>query len=108
MGGGALDRRHARPGRPRGIPAGVAWHSGVLRPRPPKAGRWLLVPAPLVGCGVGSLVPAGDALVAMLLAFLTGGIVLNVLKEELPEERESRFLPFAFGALTYSALVLLV
>ncbi len=73
-----------------------------------RVGRWLLVPAPLVGWFIGTLVPAGDAVVAMLLAFLTGGIVLNVLKEELPEERESHFLPFALGALTYTALVLLL
>jgi hypothetical protein len=32
---------------------------------------------------------------------------MNVLKEELPEERESRFWAFALGAAAY-ALVLLV
>jgi hypothetical protein len=31
--------------------------------------------------------------------------VLNVLKEELPEERQSRFLPFALGVVTYAALL---
>ena len=37
---------------------------------------------------------------------LSGGIVLNVLKEELPSERESRFWPFALGACGYAALLL--
>lgn len=44
----------------------------------------------------------------VLFAFLAGGVVLNVLKEELPEERRSRFLPFAGGAACYAALLLLL
>lgn len=42
----------------------------------------------------------------MLTAFLAGGVVLNVLKEELPEERESSFGAFAVGATLYAAIVL--
>ena len=34
-------------------------------------------------------------------------MVLNVLKEELPENRESRFWAFALGATLYSPLLLL-
>ena len=34
------------------------------------------------------------------------GIVLNVLKEELPADRESRFVAFAAGAAGYAALLL--
>ena len=34
-----------------------------------------------------------------------GGIILLVMKEELPEERRSRFLPFALGAALYALLV---
>ena len=34
--------------------------------------------------------------------------MLNVLKEELPRERESRFWAFALGAALYSALLLAV
>lgn len=40
-------------------------------------------------------------------AFLAGGMILNVLKEELPEERESRFTAFLSGAAGYAALLLL-
>ena len=40
--------------------------------------------------------------------FLAGGVILNVLKEELPEEKKSRFLPFAFGAGVYTVLLLLL
>ena len=41
-----------------------------------------------------------------LSAFLAGGIVLNVLKEELPEQRESHFWAFALGTGLYAALLL--
>ncbi len=73
-----------------------------------RIGRWLLVPAPLVGWLIGTLLPVGDAAVSMLLAFLVGAIVLNVLKEELPEERTNRFIPFVSGAIAYTALLLLM
>jgi hypothetical protein len=46
--------------------------------------------------------------VIALFSFLSGAIVLNVLKEELPEERKSRFLPFLAGAATYGALLVVV
>jgi hypothetical protein len=43
---------------------------------------------------------------ATMFAFLAGGIILNVLKEELPEERESRFSAFTAGTAAYAALLL--
>ncbi len=47
-----------------------------------------------------------EFVVGILFAFLAGAIVLNVLKEELPEERQSRFWLLAPGALGYAALLL--
>ncbi len=44
----------------------------------------------------------------MIIAFIGGGVVLNVFKEELPGERRARFLPFAAGAAAYAALLQLV
>ncbi len=60
----------------------------------------------LVGWGLGRLVEPLPEVVAGLFAFLAGGVVLNVLKEELPEERESRFSAFLVGAVGYAALLL--
>ncbi|WP_348249527.1 hypothetical protein [Leptolyngbya sp. GB1-A1] len=42
-----------------------------------------------------------------MFAFLAGGVVLNGLKEELPEERESRFWAFAMNAIGYAAPLLM-
>jgi hypothetical protein len=71
-----------------------------------EVGRWALAAAPVLGwlLGVASQVP--PLVVSTLFAFLAGGIVLNVLKEELPEDRQSRFWAFAGGAALYAALLL--
>jgi zinc transporter ZupT len=69
-------------------------------------GRWLLAAAPLAGWALGLAITVSLLLLAALFAFLAGGVVLNVLKEELPEDRESRFPAFAAGAAAYAALLL--
>jgi hypothetical protein len=43
----------------------------------------------------------------LLLAFLTGGILLNSVKEEIPPENQSRFWAFAAGAVSIGVLLLL-
>ena len=55
---------------------------------------------------LGARIDVPPLAVAALFAFLAGGIVLNVLKEELPEERESHFSAFALGTGLYAALLL--
>lgn len=79
---------------------------GHHRDRYVHAGRWLLAGAVVAGWGVAQLTTLGPAAIHGVTAFLAGGIVLNVLKEELPEERESRFGSFAVGAAVYAALLL--
>lgn len=71
-----------------------------------RAGRWVLAAAVLAGWAVGLLSEISEAALAVLFAFLAGGVVMNVLKEELPEERESRFWAFALGAALYAAVLL--
>lgn len=70
------------------------------------AGRWVLVAATAGGWLLGLLTDLPEAAIAALFAFVAGGIILTVLKEELPEEREGRFGPFLIGATLYAALVL--
>lgn len=70
------------------------------------AGRWILAVAPLAGWTLGMLTEISELALSALTAVIAGGVILNVLKEELPEERESRFSAFLLGALGYSALLL--
>jgi hypothetical protein len=83
---------------------GLREHHGALYH---DRGRWVLAAAVLVGTGIGLVVDVPAGVLAVLFAFLAGGIVLNVIKEELPEERESRFPAFAVGTGGYAVLLLL-
>lgn len=69
-------------------------------------GRWLLSSAILIGTAIGLLVEISEVATSALIAVLAGGVILNVMKEELPEERRSRFAPFLLGALGYAFLLL--
>lgn len=75
-------------------------------------GRWVLAAAVLIGWAIGALERGGamppipEPALAALFAFLAGGVVLNVLKEELPEERQSNFWAFLIGIIAYTALLL--
>ena len=71
-----------------------------------RMGRWLLAGAIVAGFLAGLAVEISRAATDVCMAFLAGGLVLNVLKEELPDERQSRFWPFLLGAAGYSALLL--
>lgn len=46
--------------------------------------------------------------VAVVLGFLAGGVVMNAIKEELPDECQSRLSPFLAGAAAYAALLIAV
>ncbi|MGF1479086.1 MAG: hypothetical protein ACFB4I_06310 [Cyanophyceae cyanobacterium] len=71
-----------------------------------RVGRWILAGAIALGWMVGAGTEISEAAIAVLFAFVAGAIILNVLKEELPEERQSRFWAFALGAAAYSVLLL--
>lgn len=69
-------------------------------------GRWIVSGAILLGWFVGVLVPVSETGVAIVFAFIAGGIIMNTLKEELPEERKSNYWAFFAGILGYTLLLL--
>lgn len=71
-----------------------------------REGRWVLAAATMGGWLLGLWIDLPELAVGCLFAFVAGGIVLLVLKEELPEERKSSFLPFLAGAVLYALLML--
>lgn len=71
-----------------------------------RSGRWALAAAVLLGWGLGALWAVRESTIAMLTAFLAGGIVLNVIKEEVPDERRSRFGALALGIALYTVILL--
>ena len=71
-----------------------------------RVGRWVLAGAVVVGFVLGAATEVSEAVIAVLTAFLGGGVILNVLKEEVPSEQRSRFWAFAAGMAGYAALLL--
>lgn len=71
-------------------------------------GRYILAVAPIVGWIIGWLNLLPEHILTAVVAFLAGGIILNVLKEELPSEREARIIPFVLGVAIYAGLLLAV
>jgi hypothetical protein len=71
-------------------------------------GRWVLAAAVALGSGFGLLVHLSHVTIGLVVAFLTGAIVLNVVKEEIPGDSEARFGPFLAGAVGYTAVLALV
>ena len=73
-----------------------------------RIGRWVVSAGILAGWGVGVAFELPHTVTTIAIAILAGAIVLNVMKEELPKERESRMVPFVGGAAAYAALLLAI
>lgn len=73
-----------------------------------KYGRLILSAAPILGWLIGALTELNEFVLSILQAFIAGGIILNVLKEELPEEQESSLSSFLTGVIGYTFLLLLI
>jgi zinc transporter ZupT len=71
-----------------------------------KKGRWVVAFFTFIGFLIGFLYDLPKNSLAFVFSFLAGGIILNVLKEELPEERESNYIAFWMGVILFSALVM--
>jgi hypothetical protein len=73
-----------------------------------RIGRWILAAGTLVGWGAGVFVVLEETVIFPALAFLAGGVLMNVLKEELPYGREENYWSFAGSTLVFSAILLTV
>ena len=72
-----------------------------------RRGRWLVVAALIGGWVLGLIGRVPEVFIGMIFAFLAGGVIMNVLKEELPEERRSNIWAFACGVVGYAVLLLI-
>ncbi|MCP2035462.1 hypothetical protein L1279_002473 [Planomicrobium sp. HSC-17F08] len=70
-----------------------------------RIGRWVLAFSVLTGWILYEVTHASDLTLAFLSSFLTGGVVLNILNDELPEERESSFPAFIVGMIFIAVLL---
>lgn len=71
-----------------------------------RLGRWILAGSLMTGWILGISFHLPEAFLAVLWGLLAGGLILNVLKEELPDTKESCFPSFTMGAGIYAILLL--
>lgn len=69
-----------------------------------KAGRWVMAIAVITGWGIGTVFTIPDYISYILFALLSGAIIVNSFKEELPEEKESNYIFFLIGTSVYTIL----
>lgn len=73
-----------------------------------RKGRWILVTFLFLGWVASLLVEIPEAVLGLVFAFIAGGIIMNVMKEELPRERESNFFAFLSGTVVYALFLALI
>jgi len=73
-----------------------------------RLGRKVLAGAVLAGWAFGLACHVHEALLAVLFAFLAGGVVMNTMKDEIPLDGSGNYPAFALGALGYAALLLIL
>jgi hypothetical protein len=71
-----------------------------------RIGRYVLAAMSLLGWGVGMLVTLPRSILACVVAFISGAVIMNSSVTELPTESNGRFLPFMFGGLVYGLILL--
>ena len=74
-------------------------------------GRWWLVGALFAGWAIGSAgsIRSSGVVLALVLSYIAGGTILNILRHELPDtDRSADVGAFVLGAAGYTALLLLL
>lgn len=71
-----------------------------------KVGRYVLASGIFVGWGIGMMVNLSSIVQSLIFAFISGAMILNVLKNELPKERDAHFPTFALAIVSYTSITL--
>ena len=71
-----------------------------------RVGRFVLARMSLLGWGMGQLFALPHHVLALLVAFIAGAIIMNSLIMELPTEKDGRFISFMTGGLFYGLILL--
>jgi hypothetical protein len=71
-----------------------------------RRGRFVLAGMVAAGWGAALLFALSTHVLALLVSFVSGAVIMNSAVMELPSEKNGRFLPFMAGGLIYGALLL--
>ena len=71
-------------------------------------GRWILAVAVIAGWVLGAFVAVTTAMIALVMAFVAGGLLINAIKDELPSSERARFVPFLVGVVGFSTVLVVL
>lgn len=71
-----------------------------------QVGRWILVLALIIGWLVGFYFTIPETIIDLVVAFLAGGVLLNVMHYELPKREPGTYKFFLLGSLLYTFILL--
>lgn len=71
-----------------------------------QTGRWLLIFALILGGCVGLVFKLSETAVALISAFIGGGVIMNVTRHELSETRPNNIQTFLLAAFVYTFILL--
>lgn len=80
------------------------WHGSPERYN--RYGRFVVASGILVGWGVGFMFSFPSVVQSSIFAFISGAMILNVLKNELPHEKHAHFPSFFLGVMSYSIITM--
>lgn len=69
-------------------------------------GRFVLAGSVFLGWGIGQLYEIPHHILALLVAFVSGAIIMTSTVMELASGEDSRYLPFASGAIIYGLILI--
>ena len=71
-----------------------------------RVGRFVLAAMALLGWVMGLVITMPHYVLALLVAFISGAIIMNSTIMELPSEKDGRFAPFMAGGMVYGLVLL--
>lgn len=71
-----------------------------------KKGKWVLILSLFIGWFVGLATDLPDVAVALVSAFIGGGVIMNVIRHELPKQKPNSLSTFLLATAGYTALLL--
>ncbi len=71
-----------------------------------RVGRWLLILSLFLGWLAGIWIRLSPTAIALIGAFIGGGVIMNVMRHELPEDNPNSLGAFLLAALCYTILLL--
>ena len=71
-----------------------------------RIGRFVLAGMPILGWALGMMFALPQHVLALLVALISGSVIMNSMTMELPSHKDGRFLPFLAGGLVYGLILL--